>query len=66
MGSHAAHSSEGLESASVIDDIPRQVSLLCPICGDSFAPRTSTQTICTLKCFAELSRKKGVYRDYTQ
>ena len=66
MGSHAAHSPEGLASASVIDEIPLQEALLCSNCGGSFAPRTSTQTVCSLQCFAELSRKKGVYRDYTQ
>ena len=45
--------------SSRADLSPVRLPVICPMCKASFIPRTTSQSLCKLKCYVEKRTKKG-------
>lgn len=61
MGADQTQSLENDKSVRAANDVASMESVVCPICGNSFVPRTQNQSLCGIHCFVAMRRKRGVY-----
>ena len=62
MGIDRSRNFEGISAGEELDNRPRVELMECPLCGESFTPKTPKQQFCNLPCQVEMRKTRGVAR----